>query len=386
MRVLMVSDVYFPRINGVSTAIQTYHYALATCGVEVRVIAPDYGIPCNSDWVVRVPSRTVPRDPEDRLVNWRLMQASVAEAVQQGCDLIHIQTPFVAHYTGHSVARRLKIPVIATYHTLFEDYLQYYAPFLPASWTRGMARRFSRAQCNALDSVIVPSRAIHDRLANYGVTTPMEILPTGIPLANFRHGERERFRADHGIASERPLALYVGRVAHEKNIAFLIDVAARARREMPDFLLLVAGEGPALNSLKQRVEEQGLVHNVMFVGYLDRARELLDCYAAADVFVFASRTETQGLVLLEAMAMGLPVVALAVMGTVDILSPARGACVPEDDPDAFADAMTSLLSDPPRRMRMSQEAREYAAQWSDTALAGRMAGLYQRVIAAAKQG
>lgn len=384
MRVLMVSDVYFPRINGVSTAIQTYHHALAACGVEVRVIAPDYGAPCDSDWVVRVPSRAVPRDPEDRLVNWRLMQASVAEAVQQGCDLIHIQTPFVAHYTGHSVARRLKIPVIATYHTLFEDYLQYYAPFLPASWMRGMARRFSRAQCNALDSVIVPSRAIHDRLANYGVTTPMEILPTGIPLANFRHGERERFRADHGIASERPLALYVGRVAHEKNIAFLIDVAARARREMPELLLLVAGEGPALSSLKQRVEEQGLAHNVMFVGYLDRARELLDCYAAADVFVFASRTETQGLVLLEAMAMGLPVVALAVMGTVDILSSGRGACVPEDAPDAFADAMTSLLNDPPRRMQMSQQAREYAAQWSDTALAGRMAGLYQQVIAAKK--
>lgn len=381
MRVLMVSDVYFPRVNGVSTAIQTYRNALSTCGVEVRVIAPDYGNGCDDDWVIRVPSRAVPRDPEDRLVKWRAMQDAVTTAVNEGCDLVHIQTPFIAHYTGQAAARSRKIPVMATYHTLFEDYLQYYAPFLPSSWLRGMARRFSRSQCNALDAIIVPSRAIHDRLVQYGVKTSMDVLPTGIPLANFSPGNREQFRAEQGIAAVRPVALYVGRVAHEKNINFLIDVAARARKQMPEFLLIVAGEGPALSALKQMVQGLGLDYNVMFVGYLERTSRLLDCYSAADVFVFASRTETQGLVLLEAMAMGLPVVALGVMGTVDILTTASGACVPDDDPQVFADAVIALLGDTSRRKRISNQGREYVATWSDAVLAARMATLYQRVIA-----
>ena len=125
MRVVMVSDVYFPRINGVSTAISTYRRALAAHGVEARLVAPDYGR--NRDageaWITRVAARPVPRDPEDRLVRWRAMHAAVERAVAEGCDLIHVQTPFVAHYAGLAAARRAGVPRVATYHTLFEEYL-----------------------------------------------------------------------------------------------------------------------------------------------------------------------------------------------------------------------------------------------------------------------
>ena len=106
MRVVMVSDVYFPRINGVSTAIQTYQQALRAYGVEVSLVAPDYGSACRELWITRVPARPVPGDPEDRLVRWRGMHTAVERAVEQGCDLIHIQTPFVAHYAGCRAARR----------------------------------------------------------------------------------------------------------------------------------------------------------------------------------------------------------------------------------------------------------------------------------------
>jgi len=219
--------------------------------------------------------------------------------------------------------RRAGLPVIATYHTLFKEYLQHYAPFVPAAWLRSMARRFSRAQCNALNAVIVPSQAIHQRLSDYGVTSPLHILPTGIPLGYFAGSGRQAFRQRHGIDQQRPVALYVGRVAQEKNIGFLLDAVDLARQALPAMLLLIAGEGPALGSLRASVARRGLSANVQFLGYLDRRSELPYCYAAADVFVFASRTETQGLVLLEAMAAGLPVVALAAMGTIDILGAAR---------------------------------------------------------------
>jgi glycosyltransferase involved in cell wall biosynthesis len=381
MRVVMVSDVYFPRINGVSTAIQTYQHALAAHGVTVSLVAPDYGQSDAQPWITRVAARPVPGDPEDRLARWGALRDAVDRAVGEGCDLVHIQTPFAAHYAASGAARRHGVPLIATYHTLFEEYLKHYAPLVPAAWLRGLARAFSRRQCNALDAVIVPSRAIEQRLASYGVRAPMHVLPTGVPLLAPAVGGRSAFRQRCGIDPARPVALFVGRVAHEKNIGFLLETIEVARAELPNILLLIAGEGPALALLRQRVADCGLSRNVQFIGYLDRATELPACYAAADVFVFASRTETQGLVLLEAMAAGLPVVALAAMGTVDILGARRGALVPDDHPDAFAQTLLRLLGDTALRARLSTEARAYAAEWSDDKLAGRLADLYRQLVA-----
>ena len=379
LRALMVSDVYFPRVNGVSTSIETFRRVLAPAGVEVRLVVPRYGDEADQAGIVRIGARRVPRDPEDRLLPWRpTRDAALAEAAE--CDLVHIQTPFVAHYAGLQAARRLGRPVLATYHTFFEEYLYHYAPFLPPAWLKGLARRFSRTQCNALDAVVVPSTAMRDRLAEYGVTVPMHVLPTGIPLDRFAAGDRARFRAGRGIAQDRPVALFVGRVAHEKNIGFLIEAVARARRRIPDLLLLITGEGPAEPALRRQAAALGLAEGVRFLGYLDRRRELPDAYAAADVFAFASRTETQGLVLLEAMAMGLPVVALAAMGTRDILAPGRGGIAAPDEVEGFAEALAGLIEDGDRRARLAAEARDYAREWADDCMGARLAGLYGTLV------
>ena len=380
MRVVMVSDVYFPRVNGVSTAIQTYRNSLHEEGVDVSLVAPDYGHSGSESWIRRVPARIVPGDPEDRLARWGAMHDAVEELVEEGCDLIHIQTPFVAHYAGLRSARRYGLPVIATNHTLFEEYLRHYAPLVPSSLLRGLALHFSRRQCNALDAVIVPSRAIRDRLVTYGVNAPMHVLPTGVSMPDSPAAGREDFRMRHGIDPARPVALFVGRAAHEKNIEFLLDVIVRVRETIPDVLLMIAGEGPALTSLKASVGRLALSGNVHFLGYMDRKTELVSCYKAADVFVFSSRTETQGLVLLEAMACGLPVVALAEMGTVDILESGRGAVVPDDNPEAFAMAVCRVLLDRELRVSLSIEGKIFSAEWSDSALAGRMAGFYRELV------
>ncbi|HQU78764.1 MAG TPA: glycosyltransferase [Azonexus sp.] len=378
MRILMVSDVYFPRVNGVSTSIETFRRTLAAQGIEVRLVVPRYGDEAEESGVVRVAGRPIPGDREDRLVGWRAMQRAVLAAAQD-CDLIHIQTPFIAHYAGLKAARKLGLPVVATYHTLFEEYLQHYAPFLPASWLKGQARAFSRRQCNALDAVVVPSTAMRQRLEAYGVTTPLHVLPTGIPLAQFARGDGPAFRARHGIPVGQPVALFVGRVAHEKNIGFLLEALLHARRLRPEVLLVVAGEGPAMADLQAQVRALGLHGAVRFIGYLDRQRELPDCYAAADVFVFASRTETQGLVLLEAMAAGLPVIALAEMGTIDILAPGRGAFCPPAEPKGFGEMLGHFLNRSEAWRHLAEEAPVYAREWSDTAMAARLAGLYREL-------
>ncbi|TXT17036.1 MAG: 1 2-diacylglycerol 3-glucosyltransferase, partial [bacterium] len=177
MRVLMVSDVYFPRINGVSTSIETFRAALAEETVDVALIAPDYGDGSASAGVTRVPSRPVPGDPEDRLARYGALRRACL-AVARDCDLVHVQTPFAAHYAGLGAARKLGKPVLATYHTLFEEYLHHYVPWLPAALPRAIARHFSRRQCNDLDAVIVPSTAMRERLRAYGVRRPLHVLPT----------------------------------------------------------------------------------------------------------------------------------------------------------------------------------------------------------------
>jgi glycosyltransferase involved in cell wall biosynthesis len=373
--------VYFPRVNGVSTSIQTFRRELAALGHATALVAPAYPAPhADEAAVVRVPSRRVPLDPEDRAMRWRELSGVHRALDGTRFDLVHIHTPFFAHYAGAALARRWDVPAVATYHTLFEEYLFHYLKLAPRAAMRALARRFSRAQCNALAGIVVPSAAMRETLERYGVAAPLAIVPTGIRLAEFADGDGARFRSCHGVAPGRPVALYVGRVAFEKNIEFLLRMLVRVRSAVPDVLLLVCGEGPAQVSLERLVGELGLGGAVRFVGYLDRATELLDCYRAADVFVFASRTETQGLVLLEAMALGVPVVATAVMGTRDILAGGRGALVPADDEQDFAAAVTAVLRSRSLRARLGAEAAEHAKTWTAPATARRLEAFYREVL------
>ncbi|MBU0752149.1 MAG: glycosyltransferase [Gammaproteobacteria bacterium] len=385
MRVLMISDVYFPRINGVSTSIETFRADLAAEGIGVRLIAPAYPghhRHKNEAAIWRIPSRRVPFDPEDRLMHWRALERTAHGLASEGIDLIHVQTPFAAHYAGTRAARRHRVPVVATYHTHFEEYIGHYLPALPRTLLKAGARRIAASQCNDLDAVIVPSHAMHQTLGGYGVKAPLHVLPTGIPLRHFGQGDGRRFRAAHAIAPERPLALFVGRVAHEKNIGFLIEALATAVKCSPDVLLVIAGEGPARLALQRQARESGLAGNIRFVGYLDRDGELTDCYAAADVFVFASRTETQGLVLLEAMAAGLPVYAQAEMGTRDILGAQRGAIIAPDDAVEFGMGLASLLGNRYQLDTLAADARDYAREWAAPARARQLAGLYRSLATA----
>jgi glycosyltransferase involved in cell wall biosynthesis len=231
-----------------------------------------------------------------------------------------------------------------------------------------------------MDALVVPSTAMRDKLAEYGVRVPMHVVPTGIPLAQFAAGNGQAFRTAQGIPGERRVLLFVGRVAFEKNIDFLLRALERAVAAIPDLLLVIAGEGPALASLKRLAAQLKLQKNTLFVGYLDRRGALLDCYCAADAFVFASRTETQGLVLLEAMALGLPVISTAVMGTRDIVGPKRGALVPEDSEADFAQHIVRLMRDGDLRARLAEEGRVFVHEWHADALARKLVVTYQDVV------
>ena len=377
VRVLLISDVYFPRVNGVSTSIRTFRSDLAAQGVATLLVAPRYAAGgAAEDDVLRVASAGVPGDPEDRRMAWRELTRTLDALPPKDFDLVHIHTPFLAHYAGVRHARRAGVPAIATYHTFFEEYLHHYVPVLPRALGRFAARHFTRSQCAQVQALIAPSEPMRSVLAGYGVETPIHVLPTGLPADRFRSGDGAAFRAAAGIEARRPLVTYVGRVAHEKNIGFLVETFARVRTQVPQALLVIAGEGPAREGLRAQVASLGLTPHVHFAGYLERDTALLDCYAAADVFVFASRTETQGLVLLEAMAQGAPVVSTAELGTRSVLVPGSGALVVPEDRDAFAAAVVRVLGDAGLREGLAARGRAYARTWSSQVMARRLAALY----------
>ena len=381
MRILFISDVYFPRINGVSTSIETFRHELRELGHTVHLIAPDYpGSSSDESGIMRVPSRQLPFDPEDRLMKFNWVMAHLEKLRTEHYDIIHIQTPFVAHYLGIKLSRLLDIPCIETYHTFFEEYLHHYIPFVPRAIMGAVARRFSRHQGNSLDGMVVPSRPMMEVLRRYGVTTHAEIIPTGLEPESFVPGNGDDFRRKYGIAPDRPMLLFVGRVAHEKNIGFLLRVADRIRKDIPEVLLLIAGAGPAREGLERETEKLGLSGHVMFIGYLDRHAELNDCYRSADIFVFSSKTETQGLVLLEAMAQSVPVVSIAEMGTLDVLREGCGVWIAEDELANFSGKVIEMLRDDYARIQLGEAGRIYAHEWSAVKLAERMLVFYKSVI------
>ena len=381
MKILFISDVYFPRINGVSTSIEPFRHELRALGHTVHLIAPDYpGSSSDESDIMRVPSRQLPFDPEDRLMKFGWVMAHLEKLRNEEYDIIHIQTPFVAHYLGVKLSRLLGIPCVETYHTFFEEYLHHYIPFVPRAIMAAVARRFSRHQGNSLDGMVVPSRPMMEVLRGYGVATHAEVIPTGLEPESFVPGNRDDFRRKYGIALDRPMLLFVGRVAHEKNIGFLVKVVGRVRKDIPEVLLLIAGAGPAREGLEHDAIESGLSGNVMFIGYLDRHTELNSCYRSADIFVFSSRTETQGLVLLEAMAQGVPVVSTAEMGTRDVLREGAGVWIAEEEQEDFSGKVVRMLqADAGDRASLGEAGREYALGWSAEKQAERMLDFYRYV-------
>ena len=382
MNILFISDVFFPRVNGVSTSINTFAKELKALGHQVTLIAPSYGDEDkHEDWIVRVPSHKIYFDPEDRLMNFGKLKALLPWIEERHFDVIHIHTPFTAHYVGIHFGKKLDIPVIETYHTFFEDYLHHYLPFIPQFISRKLARTISRRQCNAVDGIVSPSKPMLDVLKEYGIKTSAEVVATGLDEPSFAKVDGEYFRISHDIPLTQPMLLFVGRVAHEKNIEFLLEMHVKLIQKHPDALLVITGEGPAEESIKASIARLGLLNKVKMIGYLDRSHELIACYQAADVFVFASKSETQGLVLLEAMAQGTAVVALAELGTKSILIEGEGVLIAKDCADDFADKVSVLLSDEFKRKTIGARGKQYAREkWGANVLAKKISKFYKNSV------
>jgi 1,2-diacylglycerol 3-alpha-glucosyltransferase len=322
MRVGFFTECYRPIVNGVVASIDALRDGLRAHGVGVTTIAPHFPhFVDDAGDVVRVPSLPLPTQTAYRLCVPYLNGDDRRRL--RGIDVVHAHSPFVTGWMGASYARRHEVPLVFTYHTRLDAYA-HYAPFDRATTERAMIE-LTRRYANAADAVIVPTGAMEARLRELGVHAPIAVVPSAIDVERFAAGRRSALvRARLGADGDAPLALIVARLGMEKNLELALDAAARCA----GLHLAVVGDGPHRAALEERAARLGLAGRVRFTGALARER-LPDVYASADAFVFPSTTDTQGLVLAEALAAGLPVVAVESEASRDVLGGA-GRIVPAD--------------------------------------------------------
>ncbi len=357
MRVAMVTECYHPVRNGIVTVLDTIASGLRERGHEVLVIAPDHpSRPVDPPFVVRVPSLPNPFYPDYPAAKpWSPVVGQALDEFRP--DVVHIHSFMWLSRFALKQARKRGIPVVTTYHTLVTEYL-HYAPV-----PKGLAHRFvaywSASFCNACQFVIVVSPLGEELLRSFGVTTPIAFIPTGIDADRFGQGDGYRVRKSLGIPMHGTVLLYVGRIAKEKNIAFLLDALGPVLAERPRTYLVLVGDGPEMVTMQAKAKEMRGGERILFVGSRPRD-EMPDFFAAADIFVFASVTEMQGLAVCEALMAGLPVVAVGEGGIRYYLRDGEVGFVTPHDPLGFANAVRALLDKPHLRMAMAERARAFA--------------------------
>ena len=312
MRIGLFTDTYFPQVSGVATSIRTLKTELEKLGHTVFIFTTtDKDVNRYEDWqIIRIPS--VPFFAfKDRRIAYRGFSTALEIARQYQLDIIHTQTEFSLGLLGVWIAKELRIPVVHTYHTQYEDYVRYIAKGMVIR--PSMVKYIVRGFMSDLDGVICPSEIVYDLLMKYKVKVEKRVIPTGIELAKFERPEitsenMADLREKLGISNQETMLLSLSRVSYEKNIQAVLAALPTVLEENPDVKLVVAGDGPYLSDLKAQAKRLGITDAVVFTGMIAPSETAL-YYKAADFFISASTSETQGLTYLESLASGTPIIA-----------------------------------------------------------------------------
>ena len=365
MRIALFTNNYLPFCGGVTISVETLRRGLEASGHEAWVFGPRLtGAEDASVKVVRYPSIPVATYPEFALAvpySRRIERLVSALAF----DVIHAHHPFLLGPAARRLARRTRRPLIFTYHTRYEKYA-HYVP-LPLRLVQAAALRISAGFAAKADAVLAPSAVIRDELHARGVRAPIAVVPTGVDLERFRPGDREAARRSLGVGQGEPLVLYVGRLDREKSVDRVLGAFERVASTIPAARLVLVGQGTEAERLRRTAASLPVAERIRFLG-LRPHDSLAECYQAADVFLFASETETQGLVLAEAAACGLPAVAVDAPGCDEVVRDGDTGILTKGDPAALAEAVIGLLLDPERRRAMARRAREVAEHLFDVKL------------------
>lgn len=291
-------------------------------------------------------------------------------------DIIHTHTPYTVGFVGLRWAESHNIPIVTTYHTLYERYA-HYVPYFPKVYVRYKVARHTNYYYNRVAHVITPSEAAFTSLRRQSVNTPITIIPTGNPPV--KEISRDSARKMMGAREGERALLYVGRISREKNITLLLDAVAQVMKNRSDTRLWMVGDGPDRLPAQKYARALGIGDRVKFVGAVPR--EQVDMYyAGSDLFVFASTTETQGLVIGEAMTHGLPAVAARGGGASDNISDGETGIIVGSSVAQIADAIEHLLDNPNLLAQLGDNCREFSRSWTHAESCKRVLSVYQSVL------
>lgn len=372
LRIAVFSDSCLPVLNGVSISIDLLVRELRDLGHSVHVFTaahfkyrdPDpntYRFPAvQTPWTRGYPLAFPPFFPMLRKFR------------RHDFDVIHSHTPFTIGFVGLRWAQSHDIPIVSTYHTLYDRYAHYIPA--PRRYVRYKIAKHTNFYYNRVDQVVTPSDASLKWLRRHGVTTPIHVVPTGSPTGSLL--DRAEIRRSLGIAPEHRVLLYVGRLAKEKNLETLLQMAANVFRQDASVRLWLVGDGPYRAELAEFARSLGIGDRVRFVGFVPRA-EVDRYYASADLFVFSSITETQGLVVQEAMTYGLPAVAVVGGGAGAAIEPGINGYLVKNDPAIFAQQVRSVLDNETLHARLCDGAAKSVRLYTTTDMAHRVVDVYR---------
>lgn len=387
MNICMMTNTYLPHVGGVARSVSTFAEEYLRLGHQVLVVAPEFPgkpPPARHEAIVERVAAIQKFNGSDFSVRLPLAAALSERIDSFQADIFHAHHPFLLGDTALRLAASRNVPVVFTHHTRYEDYT-HYVPFdSPA--LKQAAINLSTEFANLCDGVIAPSASIARLIKRRGVFTPVKVVPTGIDVEAFAGGDGARARARLGIPPRAFVVGHVGRLAPEKNLPFLAEAVALFLKEAGGSRFLVVGSGPAEEELRALVRQHGVEHRLVLAGQLT-GQPLHDAYRAMDVFAFASFTETQGLVVTEAMSAHLPVVALRASGVREVVrNDVNGFLLPASArAEEFAERLAQLRSDARLRRRLARSARETAESFSRGHCAEEAIAFYERVRRATRR-
>jgi len=380
MKIGIFTNNYLPNPYGVTGSIESFRQELESRGHEVFIFAPHNKgyIDCNPN-VYRYPSVDLEYKisfplpiPYSRRINRILEKLDL--------DIIHTQHHDLLGKVARKWARKKKVPLVFTWHTFYDKYA-HFVPVIPNILVVKWSIVSSVKYANQCDQVIVPTRSVGEIIRGWGVVNKNLIdIQTGIEEKLYQNPDRNKIRDKFGVKENETLLLLVSRISTEKNIIFLFNTVINVLKQNKNVKFLVAGEGHLIPELEKITAENKLEDRIILAGIVSKEK-LKDYYAAGDIFVYGSKSETQGMVLTEAMYMGLPIVAVKSTGAIDIIEEDKtGFLVPEDAGE-FARAVQKLINDKNLRRQFSEAAKKIAREKYTAKVCGeKMLEVYNKLL------
>lgn len=378
MKIGVFTDSFRPYTSGVVRSIELFTREFNQRDHDVYIFGPDYPAmhPPKEEGVFRFISVPWPTLPEFSLpIPISLHLSSTIKEL--GLDIIHAHSPFLLGRLGARAARRHRLPLVFTFHTLYDQYVHYF-PFAEET-SKQVVQAIGRDFCNRCNMVVAPSQLVVNYLRRIGVEAPIVNIPTGIELDEFKDLDNNWLIDNYGLKPDEKVLLFVGRLGQEKNVVFLLKAFKSVLKMHPEVHLVLVGKGPQEKLLRQMCCQLGIENKVTFTGVLPRS-SIVHCYASAYMFVFPSVTETQGIVIGEAKATGLPVVAIKAFGPAEMVEDGEDGILTEPAVSMFSEAIIKLLDDNELYNSMQKKALENAPLISSASCAEQMLQVYQDLI------